>query len=178
MKKIKEMIKRLLGKHQETISEMRKRGVVIGENVHILNSNIDHGHGFLITIGNNVTITGATVLAHDASIYKVLGKSKVGRVEIGNDVFIGINTTILMNTKIGNRIVIGAGSVVSGVIPDNSVVVGNPAKIIGTFDDYINKHKEKMKSALIFDTPSPNKTDAQKREMVDKIKMGVIAYDD
>ena len=49
-----------------------------GKNVHILNSNIDCSFPYLITIGDNVTITSATVLAHDASTKNELGYTKVG----------------------------------------------------------------------------------------------------
>lgn len=72
-----------------SVEFLRSRGVKIGENVDILNSLIDGCHGFLISIGNNVTITGARLLAHDGSTKKFLGYSKVGRIDIGNDVFVG-----------------------------------------------------------------------------------------
>lgn len=50
-----------------SIEYLRSRGVQIGENVHLFNTNIDFGHGFLVSIGDNVTLTGVTILAHDAS---------------------------------------------------------------------------------------------------------------
>lgn len=50
-----------------SVEYLRSRGVEIGENVHLFNTSIDFGHGFLVSIGNNVTLTGVTVLAHDAS---------------------------------------------------------------------------------------------------------------
>ena len=128
-----------------SIESMRLRGVRIGENVDIINSNIEHCHGFLVTIGNNVTITNATVLAHDASTKKFLGYSKVGRVDIGNDVFIGYGAIILPNTKIGNRVIVGAGTVVARDVPDNVVIVGNPYRIVCTFDEYLEKNRANMK---------------------------------
>ena len=51
-------------------------------------------------------------------------------IEVGNDVWIGGNTIVLPGVKIGNNVVIGAGSVVNKNIPDNSVAVGNPCKVI------------------------------------------------
>lgn len=174
----KKILKKILGRKNENIKDLRKRGVKIGENVDILNSTIDIGHGFLISIGNNVTITGATILAHDASTKKPLGFSKVGKVEIGNDVFIGINAIVLMNTKICDKVIIGAGAVVTGEIPSNSVVVGNPFKIISSYDDYIEKNQQKMKTAHIFNTICSKKTKQQKLEMIDKIKIGKTAYDE
>ena len=70
----------------------------------------------------------------------IIQKSAV--TEIGNNVFIGINSIILMGAKIGDNVVIGAGSVVSGVVPDNQVWAGNPAKFICTLDEY---HKKCLK---------------------------------
>ena len=50
-------------------------------------------------------------------------------IEIGDNVFIGMNSIILMGSHIGNNVIIGAGSVVSGNIPDNSVVGGSQPKL-------------------------------------------------
>ena len=52
----------------------------------------------------------------------------------------GSGVHILYDTKIGNNVIIGTCSVVTKDIPDNSVVVGTPARIIGTFDDYVKKY--------------------------------------
>lgn len=54
--------------------------------------------------------------------------------------FIGSGTHILYDTKIGSNVIIGTCSVVTKDIPDNSVVAGVPAKVIGTFDDYVKKY--------------------------------------
>lgn len=54
--------------------------------------------------------------------------------------FIGSGTHILYDTKIGNNVIIGTCSVVTHDIPDNSVVAGAPARVIGSFDDYVEKH--------------------------------------
>ena len=51
-------------------------------------------------------------------------------IKIGHDCFIGMNSIILKGTIIGNNVIVGAGSVVSGVFPDNVIIGGNPAKII------------------------------------------------
>jgi len=135
----KRKINRLLGGSE--IDKLRKRGVTIGENVHIFATYIDPLFPFLITIGDNVTLTDVKILAHDASTYKELGYTKFGKVTIGNDVFIGAKTVILPNVNIGNKVIIGAGSIVGKNIPDNTVAVGNPCHPICSYDEYMAKHR-------------------------------------
>lgn len=95
---------------------------------------------FLISIGDNVTFsTRVHVLAHDASLKRTLGYSKVGKVNIGNNVFIGANTTILPGISIGDFAIIGAGSVVTKSVPAHEVWAGNPARKICSSDDYKKK---------------------------------------
>lgn len=156
-----------------SIEYLRSRGVQIGDNVHILNSLIDFDHGFLVSIGNNVTLTGVRILAHDASTQIPLGVSKVGRVTIGDEVFIGQGAIVLPNTHIGSRVVIGAGAVVSRDIPDNSVAVGNPIQIIGTYDDFVERHRKQMLERPVYHTLWSEKTleekDRMRKELVDGI---------
>lgn len=147
------------------LNRYRNTGVTIGENVQIMNSLIDQGHGFLIDIGNNVTITGATILAHDGSMKAALGYCKVGRVIIGDDVFIGMGSYILPNVTIGNKVIVGAGSVVTKSIPDNSVVSGNPARVVCSYDEFIERHRAQMETVPVYDTYWPQKTEEEKRQM-------------
>lgn len=123
---------------------MRKAGVVIGENTHILGSFIDPLFPFLITIGDHTTLTDVKVLAHDASTFKEIGFTKMGKVSIGSHCFIGAKSLILPGVTIGDYVIIGAGSVVSKDIPSNSVAVGNPCRVIKSYDDYMNEQKAKM----------------------------------
>ena len=131
--------------HQDPVDRLRAGGAEIGENVHIYDgggASIDYGFCFLLKIGNNVTISNSTLLFHDASTKKELGFIKIGKIRIGNDVFIGAGSIILPNVNIGNKVIIGAGSVVSKDIPDNSVAVGSPVRIIGTYDAYMEKCRQ------------------------------------
>ena len=71
---------------------------------------------------------------------------KQGLITIGDNVFIGSNSTILYDVTIGNNVIIGAGSVVTKDIPDGVVAAGVPARVIGKFDDYRMKSiKEEAK---------------------------------
>ena len=73
--------------------------------------------------------------------YENIGEAKT--TWIGDNVFIGMNATVLMGTHIGNNSIIGAGAVCSGYYPDNSVIAGNPAKVIKNIDDIYLAHKDK-----------------------------------
>lgn len=102
---------------------------------------------WIITLGNNVHITeGVKFLTHDGGT--LLFRNTVPDLEItkpikvGNDVYIGNNVIILPGVTIGNKVVIGAGAIVTKDIPDNSLVVGVPAKVIKTADEYFEKIKK------------------------------------
>lgn len=66
-----------------------------------------------------------------------LGKTCKGRPVIGDNVSLGANVTIIGPVHIGNNVTIGAGSVVAKDIPDNCVVVGNPARVIKFIEWYL-----------------------------------------
>lgn len=142
---------------------------------------IDQSHCWLIKIGDNVTLAPRVhILAHDASTKKELGYTKIGLVNIGNNVFIGASSTVLPGVNIGNNVIIGAGSVISKDIPDNSVAVGCPAKVICSYDDYINRQKDRMKKVRCFSSDytlkNPNFNEEMKKEMIDALLKDGIAF--
>lgn len=110
----------------------------------------------LISFGNNVVIaSGVTFVTHDV-IDKVLNKMdydfkfyyNCAPIKVGNNVFIGCNVTILPNVNIGDNVIVAAGSIVTKDVPNNSVVGGNPAKVIGTFEEYVNNRKRTNEDGL------------------------------
>lgn len=165
-----------LGLGCESAEDLRKRGVAVGERLNNYGI-IDNGHGYLVSIGDDVTISAARILTHDGSTKIWTGYSKVGRVEIGSRVFIGAGALILPNVKIGDDVVIGAGSVVNRDIPSDSVVAGNPARVIGTLSDYIEKNKVVMQTAPVWNTYWKNKSAEEIAEMKARLKDGTWGYD-
>lgn len=116
------------------ISRLRRIGVKIGDNCYIQNNSYDT-EPYLIEIGNHVAVaSGVRFITHDGGVWALRLKypeiDSFGKIVIGDNCFIGIDSIILPNSTIGKNCIIGAGSVVRGNIPDNSVVMGNPAKII------------------------------------------------
>lgn len=146
----------------------RKKGVIIGKNTELYNTSIDSIRPFLVSIGNNTLITGTRILTHDASTKKSLGYTKIGKVNIGDNVFIGVNCIILPNVNIGNNVIVGAGTVVSKDIPDNVIVAGAPMKIIGSYSDNVKKNGDKIQKIPIFKS-NYNMTNQDKRNMKDEI---------
>ena len=131
---------------------LRLEGIDVGEGTIFYGPKtmiIDRERPWMLKIGSYCKITsGVTLLTHDYSrsvLRRVYGEiiGEAGVTEIGNNVFIGINSIILMGTQIGNNVIIEAGSVVGGKIPDNVVVAGNPARVVRTLDDHCHKRKEK-----------------------------------
>jgi len=116
------------------IKFLRKQGMKIGENC-LINTVAFSTEPYLIEIGNHVAIANGTeIITHDGAIWSFRNELQnadvFGKIKIGDNVFIGNNCTILPNTVIGNNCVVGAGSVVRGKFPDNSVIFGNPAKVV------------------------------------------------
>lgn len=68
-------------------------------------------------------------------------QEKKGKIVIGNNVFIGANSTVLYGVTVGSNAIIGAGSVVTKDIPDGTVCAGVPCRVIGEFGDFVEKRK-------------------------------------
>lgn len=134
------------------IERIRRGGGRIGQNVKFFDVQtcfIDPTRPWLLRIGDNVSITrGCVILTHDYS--KIVLKNLYGPyygegqvTTIGNNVFIGMNSIVLMGTTIGNNVIVGAGSVCHGNYPDNVVIAGNPAKVICTLEEHHRRIKER-----------------------------------
>lgn len=166
---------RLFRKRKKSdLQKLIENGLKVGKNFNMeAQCIIDSSHCWHITIGDNVTLAPRVyILAHDSSTNMHVGYTKIGKVSIGDYVFVGASSIILPGVNIGSRVIVGAGSVVSKDIPDNSVAVGNPAKVVATLDEYLAKIKAEMESYPLFDenyTLRKDVSDAMKDEMNEKM---------
>ncbi len=136
-----------------------KRGMKVGKNFFGQNSIYDKNYPWLINIGNNVTITHSTILTHDESMKTKMNYTKLGVVVIGDNVFVGFNSTILPGVHIGENAIIAAGSLVTHDVDKNTVVAGVPAKQIKTVNEFFDgKYIELQQSqTLILDATNISK---------------------
>ena len=148
------MIRKILRKLRPVnpVNVAIQNGAKIGKHFNMLRGVIiDPDHAWHITIGDNVTLApNVHILAHDASTKHELGYTRLAKVSIGNKVFIGAGSIVLPGVTIGDRVIIGAGSVVSSDVPSNSVFGGVPARHICSYDAYIEKRRAEMENSPIF----------------------------
>lgn len=171
-------IKRIVS-GKATVKKLRKYGAIIGDDVEFYDVTCSSIDATCLEIGNHVTLTGVTILTHDASTKRFLGNgfNRVGRVVIGSNVFIGKQTLILPNVRIGNNVIVGAGSIVTKNIPDNVVAAGNPAKIKCDILSFIEKHRNAMKNEeLVYWNFNRNKMDYNTRKKFNDSIDGKIVY--
>lgn len=124
---------------------------------------------YLITVGRNCQITsGVKVFTHGGggAVRKVIPRfDAFGKVTIGDYVYIGSNSLIMPGVTIGDNVLIAAGSVVTKSIPSNVVVGGNPARIVCTIEEYIERN-------LPYNLDSKGLSAKKKKEMLLRLPEG------
>lgn len=141
----------------------KKHGLQAGTGVRVLGGVNFGSEPYLITLGNNVSITGASFVTHDGGTWafrRIPGHGEVvrfGKIVVGDDTFIGTGSTILPGVTIGKNCVIGAGSIVTKDVPDNTVVAGVPARPICSLDEYEQKCRALMPKNFDFEKYNKNK---------------------
>ena len=105
---------------------------------------------YMLSFGDNVHVaTGVSFITHDiaAKMFQYMDPqkrytSRIGKIEVGSNVFIGARATILYDVKIGDNVIIGAGALVNADLPEGGVYAGVPARRIGSFEDYMLKNEK------------------------------------
>lgn len=94
------------------------------------NIHLDRLYPAGVHVGKNTLIaSGVTILSHD-HCKRIDGQPLLAETYIGSRCFVAVNATILPGIRIGDEVIVGAGSVVSKDVPSNVIVAGNPARII------------------------------------------------
>ena len=105
----------------------------------------------MVEIGSNfISSPGSMVLAHDESPFMHCGMYKVKKTRIGNNVFLGPAAIITPGVIVGDGAIISAGSVVTGNVPRDTVVAGNPARVVCSVSEYIRDCKD---SDCLYEVP-------------------------
>jgi len=124
---------------QWRVEVARAMGIRVGRDCRLFSLNV-FSEPYLLELGDNVIVSGnVTFVTHDGGVY-LLGIPNVqghyGRIKIGSNCFIGMGSIFLPNVQLGDNCVVGAGSVVNRSFGDNCVIMGNPAKMVLSFDMY------------------------------------------
>ena len=142
----REFLKEMLGSVGENVDIEDTFNCDNGKNIFIGNNFVGNYNLTILDvkevyIGNDVMIgpnTTITTVGHPISPKGRRQRLAVAsKVKIGNDVWIGANVCVLPGVNIGNNVIIGAGAVVNKDIPDNSIAVGVPAKVIKKIENDI-----------------------------------------
>ncbi len=165
---IREMRERIMARvrGEQSRAALVAGGARIGHKVSIARHvSIDPGFLWLVQIGDYTTIApGVAIIAHDAATKRVVGKTLVEPVTIGERVYIGTGAIILPGVTIGDDAVIGAASLVREDVPAGAVAVGVPARVVTTTQELRLRHEALMRERPVWDTLHGDTSRAQMLE--------------
>lgn len=141
--KLKNLYKTYLRKFKP-VKYLKKCGANIHDDLRVYGKVNWGTEPWILTIGKNVHITdGVKLITHDGGTlafrHLVPDLEITKPITIGDNVYFGNNVIVLPGVTIGSNVVIGAGAIVTKDIPDNSLAVGVPARVIKTCDEYFEK---------------------------------------
>lgn len=126
-------------RRRDPIAYARSLGVQIGKGCRLIA--VDFGsEPYLVRLGDHVSATATVFGTHDGGVWVFRDRRPdadlIAPITVGNNVFLGLRTTILPGVAIGDNVVVGAGSVVTRDLPSDCVAVGAPAKPLRALDEY------------------------------------------
>lgn len=129
-----------------------KLGMKVGKNCDINPGLlVDVSHCWLIEIEDNVTVAPQVyLLAHDASTKKLIDYTRIGKIVLKYNCFIGARSIIMPGITVGENAIVAAGSIVVNNVESGTVVGGNPAKFIMSVEELQSKHKLKIKDSIVY----------------------------
>lgn len=121
---------------------LRSEGLITHGSPRFIASDARFDNPSLITVGDRLVVSrGVQFLTHDYSVTTALcavgempatDHVALQEITVGRNVFIGMNALIMPGSQIGDDVIVGAGSVVRGLVPSGSIVIGNPATVVGS----------------------------------------------
>lgn len=152
------------------IKYARSLGVQIGDDCKFIGMPNFGSEPYLIRLGNHVEISNdVQFITHDGGTWVLKGLENGStvltfrKIVIEDNCFIGAKSIIMGGCNIGKNVVIGAGSIVTKDIPDNSVVCGIPARVVKSIDEYRDK--------LIKNEPSYDKNNYREKRKSEILRM-------
>ena len=173
-------LRRLRG--EQSVDRLVAEGLELGSGTFIArNVYLDPGHPWLITIGEGSGLSpGVIIMAHDASMKRHMGFTRIARVVIGKRVFVGAGAIILPGSRIGDDSIVGAGAVVRGGFPDYSLVAGNPGKVVAEVKAAAEWHHQQAIRGPSWPhegwTVGRGITDARKQAQREALANGISGY--
>jgi maltose O-acetyltransferase len=163
--RMRRLVGRLRG--EQSISDLLARGLNSSGNFYAArHTDIDGQCAWAITIGEQVTLAhDVRVIAHDAATKRLVGYTLVRPVSIGDRTYVGAGAIILPGVAIGRDCIIGAGAIVTHDVPDGSVAVGNPARVVASTVEVRERHERLMEQTALIDVAPAEATPTQRLEL-------------
>ena len=148
---LKNLGKLVMQKLKGSLKVAKEAGLVAEEGVSVMGGVNFGSEPYLITLKKNCRISfDVAFVTHDGGTHAFRHLDeykrvvKFGKIVVGEGTFVGARSIIMPGVKIGSHCVVGAGSIVTKDVPDNTVVCGVPARAVCTLEEYAKKCLQTM----------------------------------